>query len=779
MILKLQRFSSSEIRASYILPYLKSISQRALTSYQKPYFSCNYSKANAAFAESLVSEPSEVHDETRSMSRKDIEILVLKQYSNGKFHNLVENVVSCRRVLLAACENLDSRVNGENRRDCLFSSVGVWVRDISEQIKAHRFDVDAYCVEILPLRKKGEKLILPSLKLKVVIEALRMVLEVIYENRFSTFAYGGRVGMGRHTCLRYLKNNVKDPNWWFSVAFKRDKINVNKLVSIMEEKMEDDSFMEILKGLFALGVISIEFGGCYMGRGFPQESGISSILVNVYFNGFDNEIQEIRTRIAHMNPEIETKGIPNVFYKPVKVFALRYLDEILVISSETKIFTMDLKKQVVEFLEGVLEMKVDKAKTAIHSAVSEKLGFIGMEIQAVPPSVLRPPMSEKAIRARKKYIKQRQARALEARNAYETRLKKLGLKIFSHVFMKFKKMGGFNCEAHIAPQIREIFEIWSHDVIEEFFKSSYERWTWYRRLAGGEFLSLQSVRDQLPQELVESYDQFHEQVDKYLNPYKINNNIEEERECEEEEARYSERTVRDLTELYVKVDAPTELIRKAVKLAGFTNSMGRPKPIKLLIPLDDADIIKWYAGIGRRWLQFYCCSHNFKTVKTIVNYHLRFSCILTLAEKHESTKREAINHYSKDLKVLNMDGIEELIFPLENDIKMMGDKNLSDPKPVDGLLSMALVRLASDEPSGCCAAHFCDRLDTIAYRVRLLQSRLNVNPLDEEKWVPGMGFIHESLDRKYLSLCSKHISDLYLGSITLQDIDCTSCFIPQ
>ena len=105
---------------------------------------------------------------------------------------------------------------------------------------------------------------------------------------------------------------------------------------------------------------------------------------------------------------------------------------------------------------------------------------------------------------------------------------------------------------------------------------------------------------------------------------------------------------------------------------------------------------------------------------------------------------------------------------------MMGDQNLSDPRPIDGALSLALIRLASDEPSCSCIGHFCDRLDTIYYWVRLLQNRLNVNPFVEDKWVPGMGAIHESLNRKCLPLCSHHLNDLYMGNITLQDIDCTA-----
>ena len=70
--------------------------------------------------------------------------------------------------------------------------------------------------------------------------------------------------------------------------------------------------------------------------------------------------------------------------------------------------------------------------------------------------------------------------------------------------------------------------------------------------------------------------------------------------------------------------------------------------------------------------------------------------------------------------------------------------------------------------------HFCDRMDTIYYWVRLLQNHLNVNPSVEDKWVLGMGAIHESLNWKCLLLCSRHINNLYMGNITLQDIDCTA-----
>lgn len=494
--------------------------------------------------------------------------------------------------------------------------------------------------------------------------------------------------------------------------------------------------------------------------------------MNILFDPVDREVMAIREEVHKKNPRVKDGS---VLHTPVRVYAVRYLDEMLVVTSGSKMLTIEVRDRILAILERDLEVKVDRLGSSIHSAVSEKMEFLGMELQAVPPSVLHPPMSEKAKRAKKKYLKRKAAKAQELKNARETRRKKLGLKILNHLFKKVRRGHEFEFDFRIEDEVRQAFKGWVEEAVAEYFESQEHCRYWHRLLTSGDFLSLNRVRDQLPPALVDSYDKFQETLDRFLMPVSGHDMAEEEERLaeEEEERQYEKRTVEDLTELKMRVNAPIELVRKAVKLAGFTNSMGRPRPIKLLICLDDADIIKWYAGVGRRWLDFFCCCRNFKMVKIVVSYHLRFSCFLTLAEKHECTKRQAISHYTKDLKVTNDDGLAEVHFPTEREIKMMGDKNLSDPKPVDGTLTMILVRLAVDDTSYPCLAHFCARTDTVLYRIRLLQNRLNVDPLNEKKWVQGLSAIHESLNKKCLPLCSMHASDLLLGKITLQDIDCT------
>ncbi|KAK1427081.1 hypothetical protein QVD17_15764 [Tagetes erecta] len=721
---------------------------------------------------------------TQPLTKPQLKTLILSQYHHGKFTNLLQNVVASPSVLLTAVHNLIHHHPTSPELPIIHNLANFFsVTDMADELTQNRFDIES-C--IIKLTNKGEKvpLFLPNLKLKVLIESIRLVLEVIYDDRFATFSYGGRVGMGRHTAIRYLKNTVENPSWWFTVSFVNNECfgseSLNKLWLVIEEKIKDEMLIDVIKRLIASNVARIELGGCFLGRGFPQECGLSSMLINIYLNVFDQKLQELRLLINKENVKARLENgndvddDDRVFYKPLKVYAVRYLDEILVITSGSKGLTVKLKNLVVQFLERNLALEINKERTVIHSAVSEEISFLGMDIRAVTPSVLHPPMSEKAIRARKKYLRQKEVRLKELKNRRETNRKKLAMKIFNHVYKKLKTSNGFRFDFQIEKEVREIFENWACETVDEFMGSVEERAALYRMLSGGDFLSLKRIRDQLPLDLVESYDNFQEKVDKYLNPMKARKELEERKIKleEEEEKKYTERMVKDLTKLCIKVDAPDRLVRQAVRLAGFTNNMGRPRPISSLMVLEDVDIIKWHAGVGKRWLDYFCCCHNFKIVKTVVNYHLRFSCILTLAEKHESTKREAIKHYTKDLRAFDVSGNEELYFPSEREIKMMGDKNLVDPKPVDGALTMLLTRLATNEGLYRCGAHFCQRCDTIVYRIRLLQKDLNTS--HEKSWVSGMGVIPGVFDRKCVPLCPDHISRLYLGALTLQDVDFSS-----
>ncbi|WVZ79107.1 hypothetical protein U9M48_026725 [Paspalum notatum var. saurae] len=697
-------------------------------------------------------------------SAADLELLLRRgHYSNSthRFHSLF-SFLSHPSVLLASALHLSRRAHPSlpTPPQPPPSTVAAAAAALSSPSSHLRL--------LLPSRIKGQPLPVPALPLRLALRCAASALDAVFAPRAATFAY-----RGRHAAIRYLRS-IPSASWFFRVAVSRQPFaprHARRLLDAISSKVDDPGFLEFLNELFVSDAVAFELGGSELGRGLPQESELTATLVNIFFDRVDREVMAIRKEVHKKHPRMKDESVRHT---PVRVYAVRYLDDILVVTSGSKMLTIEVRDRVIAALERDLEVKVDRLESSIHSAVSEKIEFLGIEFQAVSPSVMHRPMSEKAKRARKKYLKMKAEKAQELKNARETRRKKLGLKILNHLFKRVRRGEEFEFDFQIEYEVQQLFKDWAEETVAEYFKSHDHCRYWHRLLTSGDFLSLNRVRDQLPPALVDSYDKFQETLNRVLMPMGGHDMIEEERLAEEEEEKqYEKRTIEDLTELKMRANVPIDLVRKAVKLAGFTNSMGRPRPIKLLLCLDDADIIKWYAGVGWRWLDFFCCCRNFKMVKTVVTYHLRFSCFLTLAEKHECTKRQAISHFTKDLKVANDDEMAEVHFPTEQEIRMMGDKNLCDPKPVDGALTMILVRLAIDDTSYPCLAHFCAKTDTLLYRIRLLQNRLNVDPLNEKKWVHGLSAIHESLNKKCLPLCSMHASDLLLGKITLQDIDCT------
>ncbi|KAK4392492.1 Nuclear intron maturase 3, mitochondrial [Sesamum angolense] len=224
--------------------------------------------------------------EVQPLTKSALQSLVLSHYHHGKFRSLLQNVVASPSLLLTACHNLRKHAPDSLPPPLTLDWVSAQffsLQELSFQLSESSLDVESCCVSVFPEARRGTPLVLPNLKLKVVLEAIRIVLEVIYDDRFATFSYGGRANMGRHTAVRYLKNSVENPR----------------------EKIEDSELLDFIRRLFECQVVAINLGGVCLGRGLPQEYALSSILINVYLNGFDKEVQDLRLKMNKENPDFK------------------------------------------------------------------------------------------------------------------------------------------------------------------------------------------------------------------------------------------------------------------------------------------------------------------------------------------------------------------------------------------------------------------------------------------------------------------------------------------
>ena len=96
---------------------------------------------------------------------------------------------------------------------------------------------------------------IPSFKDKLVQEVVRNFLEAIYEPIFSTNSHGFRPKRSCHTALKQASNHFKGTRWFIEGDIKGcfDNINHEKLIEILERKIKDSKFINLIRKFLKAG----------------------------------------------------------------------------------------------------------------------------------------------------------------------------------------------------------------------------------------------------------------------------------------------------------------------------------------------------------------------------------------------------------------------------------------------------------------------------------------------------------------------------------------------
>nr|YP_009710046.1 putative group II intron maturase [Coleochaete scutata]QFU80151.1 putative group II intron maturase [Coleochaete scutata] len=103
------------------------------------------------------------------------------------------------------------------------------------------------------------------------------------------------------------------------------------------------------------------------------------------------------------------------------------------------------------------------------------------------------------------------------------------------------------------------------------------------------------------------------------------------------------------TTLPPQIYAQVPRIKAKLEERGYSRK-GKPTHNPKQLNSRDDQIIKLYEGIARGLLNYYKCTSNFVQVQTIVDYHLRYSCLATLSGKHKSSLRKTVEKYGKEFQ---------------------------------------------------------------------------------------------------------------------------------
>ena len=173
---------------------------------------------------------------------------------------------------------------------------------------------------------KKRPLGIPSFDDKLIQEAVRLILESIYEPTFSDLSHGFRPNKSCHTALKYVEKYFTGAKWFVEGDIKGcfDNIDHHVLINIVRRRIADENFIGLLWKFLKAGYMeNWVYHDTYSGT--PQGSGISPILANIYMNELDNFMREYAESFNVGSRRKKTKDFRKAQYQREK--KQKWLDE--------------------------------------------------------------------------------------------------------------------------------------------------------------------------------------------------------------------------------------------------------------------------------------------------------------------------------------------------------------------------------------------------------------------------------------------------------------------
>jgi RNA-directed DNA polymerase len=210
---------------------------------------------------------------------------------------------------------------------------------------------------MIPKASGGQRpLGIPTVRDRIVQQALRQILEPIFEAKFSTRSHGFRPERGCHTALAVVDKAVRKGYTWVVDADIQkffDSVDHEKLIDAVAEEVADGRILKLIRQILQSGVqLPSVHGTEPTDEGTPQGGPVSPLLANIFLHAFD--VQMVQAGYG----------------------LVRYADDWVVFAKSESEAWAALEKAR-QILEGNLGLVLHPEKTRVVSVASgfEFLGF--------------------------------------------------------------------------------------------------------------------------------------------------------------------------------------------------------------------------------------------------------------------------------------------------------------------------------------------------------------------------------------------------------------------
>jgi len=296
-----------------------------------------------------------------------------------------------------------------------------YVNQIIDELKNLAYEPKAVKRVYIPKRNgKMRPLGIPSFKDKLIQDAVRQILEAIYEPVFSAHSHGFRPNRSCHTALKEISRSFRSTKWFVEGDIKGcfDNINHTVLLNLLSEKIKDSKFVNLIGKFLKAGYMeNWEYHKTYSGT--PQGGILSPILANIYLHELDKRVEAMQKEfqapakyaytpaygkkareIAKLRKkygecadeaekkellkqihslEVEKRKLPYKDASDKKLSYVRYADDFIIGISGNREEAEKVKQELTLFAANLLKLELSDEKTKItHS--SENAHFLGYDI---------------------------------------------------------------------------------------------------------------------------------------------------------------------------------------------------------------------------------------------------------------------------------------------------------------------------------------------------------------------------------------------------------------